>query len=385
MADLNINIVSVYKPPRIRTTRNDWLTIFSRFPSRTILAGDFNAHLRLWGSSHDDWLGNLLIDVLEDQNFVVLNDGSPTRLTKPHQNTSAVDLTLVSSDLVPQASWSVLEENLGSDHFVIQLNLQKKWSPLKIVPSTRWRENRADWPLYQTLISNGLSLPHHMSSNNDEFNALMTTITSAADNSIPIKKTFTPSRKHPVWWDDDCSAVDLRRKEALMQYKRLSNFENYCLFKNQEALARRVFKEKSRKAWLEFINKLNKNSSPHYIWNTMKRLSDKNFNTNQKTIPKTLIDEILGNICPPYVPSMPPLIYINIGGRRQIDLDTQSNIVLEEDEQQEILAAPFNLEELSTSLSVKKNSSPGYDFVTYTLLESLPSEAKLRLLKIYNQ
>lgn len=239
LTDLDINVITIYKPPDVRTTRTDWQNILSKFTTRTIVAGDFNAHHRMWGSARDDSLGNVIVDTLEDLNLILLNDGSPTRVTKPGRNQSAVDLSLLSSDLVAKSSWSVLSENLGSDHYMSFITVSQAWSPLLIHPSRKWREEAADWSLYRTSITCSLSINRTYNSPNEKFLSFRENITSAANKSMPVRKPFLPTKARPFWWDSECSRVDSKRKSALEQYRRQSNFTNYCIYKNIEAQAKK--------------------------------------------------------------------------------------------------------------------------------------------------
>ena len=48
--------------------------------SATIFTGDLNCKNLAWGSNSTDTPGSDLLDVLDDQNWIVLNDGSKTRI-----------------------------------------------------------------------------------------------------------------------------------------------------------------------------------------------------------------------------------------------------------------------------------------------------------------
>lgn len=377
LTTLNLNIVSVYKSPKIRTSRTDWYNIISPFADRTVIAGDFNAHHRIWGSGRDDDLGNVLVDLLEDQNFSIMNDGTPTRIRRPVQNPSAVDISLVTTDLIAKSTWSVAQENLGSDHYVIQLIINETWVPKIIRPSSKWKEEKADWSQYQTKVNEKLLESYRCSNNKEKLTLLRNTVSSSADCAMPTKKPFTPVCRRPLWWDSQCSDVNSQRQLALRRYKQESNYENYFAYKEAEACAKRIFKQKSRDSWRTFISKLNRNSSPTFIWNTMKRIVNKNYQASPGHLSPELIEKIMVQLCPPFVPNNRPNLQLQ---RNHVPIVESSSQHLSNS----FLESPFSTADMESALSDNRKSAPGFDFITYSLLKKLPRSGKTLLLDIYN-
>jgi len=75
-----ITFVSVYIRPPTRVPLDTWQSIIDQLSTPVIFGGDFNCHHPAWGSRKSDAAGNCLLKVIENNNFHVLNDGSPTRL-----------------------------------------------------------------------------------------------------------------------------------------------------------------------------------------------------------------------------------------------------------------------------------------------------------------
>ena len=59
-----------------------------------VVCGDFNAHHKLWGGRRNDTKGNHLYNHVIENNIVVLNDGTGTRLNPINMETSSIDLSL---------------------------------------------------------------------------------------------------------------------------------------------------------------------------------------------------------------------------------------------------------------------------------------------------
>jgi endonuclease/exonuclease/phosphatase family metal-dependent hydrolase len=88
-----------------------------------LLVGDFNAHSQSWVCHDDNLRASAIIDLLDDFNMVVMNDGSITRIAPPPRQSSAIDLTLCSSELSLDLVWEVLPDPAGSDHLPILSSL----------------------------------------------------------------------------------------------------------------------------------------------------------------------------------------------------------------------------------------------------------------------
>lgn len=363
----DVTIVSIYKPPDKSATRTEWSSILSSFRSRTFIGGDFNAHHQLWGRVKNDRQGNLLAEAIEQENIIVLNDGSPTRISKPKQPPSAVDVSLVTPDLVSVTSWNVSDDTLGSDHYPIAIVLTISHSTGKIIPTSLYKENTADWSLYQTYISNKLLVNCTDSLTNvEKFESLTRIISDSASQAMNIKRPFVPKMRNPIWWDEECANIVRLRKEALFNYKRTSNLDNFNVYKCLDAQAKRLFLLKSRENWRGFLSKLNKNTPPTQIWNYLKKITNPLFKSNRQMLSQSLVEEVLDRLAPPFVLFDPPT------HRRGNNIRCP------------VFDRPFTFLELEKAFKNSPSTAPGKDNYTNRMLFMLPSEAKQLLLTIFN-
>ncbi|CAC5405317.1 unnamed protein product [Mytilus coruscus] len=111
-----INIVNVYRPPNQNIKFNDYQEVLHNLSDNIVLLGDFNSRSSMWGSSTTDSNGNIIEKVIDQNNLIILNDGTGTFQTVTGNRTQ-IDLTLVSASLANDSQWSVLDDKLGSDHF----------------------------------------------------------------------------------------------------------------------------------------------------------------------------------------------------------------------------------------------------------------------------
>jgi hypothetical protein len=122
-------ISNVYWPPSDGAEkRENELEAMSRLfeDGDSIVVGDFNAKSPVWGSPCSDERGRALMGLISDSEFVVLNDGSPTRVDDRSGSMSHIDLAFASRSVAPKCSWSVTNNAMGSDHYPIRIGVNKR-------------------------------------------------------------------------------------------------------------------------------------------------------------------------------------------------------------------------------------------------------------------
>ena len=124
---------------------NDLQALIDQLPQPFILMGDFNAKHTLWGESCCDRWGNLIEQLIDNNDITLMNDGSSTRHDGVHNTNSAIDLTICSSSLTLDYQWSVDEDDHGSVHWPIHLNHVRN-IPSSCLP--RWKTGEADWGVF---------------------------------------------------------------------------------------------------------------------------------------------------------------------------------------------------------------------------------------------
>lgn len=90
-------------------------TIIRQCPHPILVTGDFNAHNPAWGSARTTRRGRELLDLVDEHDLCVLNDGTPTYV-RGTRCSSCLDVSFMSCELVSRASWFTDVETHGSDH-----------------------------------------------------------------------------------------------------------------------------------------------------------------------------------------------------------------------------------------------------------------------------
>ncbi|CAH2208082.1 jg18039, partial [Pararge aegeria aegeria] len=304
--------------------------------------GDFNAHHTSWGCYYCDGFAPLLIDIFEDTNLCILNDGTPTRRVYPYQNPkSAIDLSLSSPSLASQLSWKVLPSTFGSDHFPIILSLNtRSLPPSNPSPLLKYKLHKADWSRY----------------------AQSPTLIFLVKSLMP-KITYLP----PPWWDGECTDLFNQRKAAEEEYTDSMTNDNFMKYQHLDAKIKRLVSKKKRFGWTKFCESLGPRSPSTVVWTNMRRFRRSlNHTDPSSNNPSEWLNFFTDKLAPPYVPHMDDFpIYTPVSTADEMD-------------------APFSFSELEIALTGLKDSAPGEDGVPYSFLAKLKDKSKLYFLNLIN-
>ncbi|CAH2091283.1 unnamed protein product [Euphydryas editha] len=267
------NIISVYCPSSINTTQSDWDDIFTKFPKKSIIAGDFNGHHIQW-SYKSNIRGTQLLDSCIENGYIAINNGAATRIKLVNnliQETSP-DITFVSSDIAIQFNWQVTSESLGSDHMIIKYSICNRGK----CSSVRKRNFiKADWLRYQYLIENQLNSSDFSSSHNVQFlyDNFVNCLNTAADSCIPqykICKDPTSKFKPKTYWSPVISEAVAKRRLALKVFRRNPTPLNYSRWQKTIVIAKKLIREAKFKSWQTFCDSIDEATTASDMWRRMR-------------------------------------------------------------------------------------------------------------------
>ena len=119
-----------------------------------MLVGDFNGHSKVWGCSDTNDRGEIIEDVIAENDLCLLNEKQPTYLHPPAGNYYAIDLSLCRPNIYLDFDWSVCDDLHGSDHFPI---LIKETESSDDEQHRRWNLKKANWETFTTLCQKQLT------------------------------------------------------------------------------------------------------------------------------------------------------------------------------------------------------------------------------------
>lgn len=188
------------------------------------------------------------MNLLDDLGLCVINDGSFTRLARPGQSRSCLDLTMCSARLAADLVWKRLNLTHGSDHYPICTTLTTRCLPQKENPPLlKYRLSGARWDLYSQILEDAiLTLPQVSPNNLDVcISQLSDAISSAADESIPLKNSASGKISSPPWWDRECTSIIKLRNEAEQSYALNMAIENLVEYNRIVARSRGYLRKRN--------------------------------------------------------------------------------------------------------------------------------------------
>ena len=377
----NLTVCSIYLPPNLRLNIDSLENLASQFAAPWVLLGDFNAHSPLWGSLRSDARGGELQEFFENQNIVILNDGSMTHLSAANRNESAIDISLASAGIATRFTWTSHPHYSFSDHYPISINTDI--TSFAIQRPMKWSVKKADWSLYQSVFD----APNLSDDVNTSVSAFCNAIRDAANVSVPKCPAGVISRRLVPWWDDEIKREIRTKKLAYTRFKRSPNTENFIAFNKQRAVVRRCIFHKKRAYGREYAENITKTTSTVEIWSKIKAISGHRALSNITHLSSNGVNiSSTADMCELLAQSFaensssdnyPPVFRENKEEREEELLDFVGGMEF-------LYNSDFSMEELDAALAPSKKTSPGPDLVPYDFLKNLPKIGKICLLRLYN-
>lgn len=363
------SILCIYLPHPTVQIFNNVKVIFNLMCGPILILGDFNSHHNLWGSPISDAPGRRLYDLSDEFDLCVLNDGRPTRRTRPNESSSHVDVSFCSSSLASLLSWDVDNLTYGSDHAPIYISFPFYSPAPTFSPLQKFRIRSANWSSYSSYLDNKVDSLPSISLNNVQFcyDEFVSSINSAADYAIPIKK---PPRKSPSppWWDEECSKMTNDRNNAEISFLHDLSMDSFIVLKKAQALCKRTFKKKKQSSWNKYCESISPSTNPSLIWQNIKRFrSSLNSPPSPSSNTTEWSGQFLNKLAPPSCPSLLEL-----------------PIAYEPSLSNSPFADCFSMSELKVILQSVSDSAPGADGILYSFIVNSSENTRRYYLELVN-
>lgn len=374
-----LTITSIYIPPCYQLSKTQFQSFIDELPPPYIVVGDLNAHNPLWGDSRLDARGRLIEHFLFSSGACLLNKKEPTYYSTTHNTYSSIDLSIVSSTLIPYLEWSVVKNPFGSDHFPIMLKLTKEDTCSPDFP--RWNTKSANWELFrESTFLDGDDIGDF---NIDDAVAYLTAfIIDAAVKCIKQTNGMTNKRRIP-WWNDDCRKARNSQNKAWRLLRNYPTAENLVNFKQVKSQARRTRRLAKKESWNRYISGINSYTDETKVWNRVNKLM------GRESHPLPLVNSRGESLEEQADCLGEHFEYVSSASHY-----TETFLRFKEREERQPLKCkrpsseayncPFTLAELKASLACCNNSAPGGDRIMYEMIKYLHPEALKTLLTLYN-
>lgn len=357
-----------------------------------IWCGDFNAHNTMWGGRSTNYNGQVVEDLMEAKELVCLNNGQGTRLNFRDGTESAIDLTLVTSELATGSSWEVLANNsIGSDHLPIIIKFDLS-NVVELDGIMRWNFAKTNWEMFAKLCDNEFD-KIDMAGSIDEINEQFTSnIIKSANQTIENKigKLNKCVRMVP-WWNKECKEAIRNKIRLFGKLRKTHSLHNLIEYKKAQSQVRKIVKRAKRECWRGFCSSIGRTTPLDKIWGMIKKMRGIRQQSNLPVLENggevaTSAMEKAEILAKNFVKAHSSENLTEEGKiRRQEVLDEHPNVYEERHSSQSVVNVPFSIQELRRALSKCKMTAPGKDNVCYIMLTKLSDGALGKLLEMYNK
>ncbi|CAH2226773.1 jg16556 [Pararge aegeria aegeria] len=232
------------------------------------------------------------------------------------------------------------------------------------------QSSRANWSSFAASVDIKIdSLPESVDEENIVFyyENFIKILKDTADVHIPLKRAKRDFILSPPWWDEECTNIIHKRKDAEMSYKISMTHENFLEYQRADAKVKRVTSKKKKTGWTTFCESLDPRSPSTLVWDRMKRFRQ-SVSSNDPTSnnPAVWLEAFADKLAPPFVPCE--------------NIHSYPSSLSSSDP----MDAPFSFSELQCALSDLKDSSPGEDGIPYSFIVKLNDKAKICFLNMLN-
>ena len=224
----------------------------------------------MFGPCLSDSRGKIVEELAHKNNLVSLNTGMGTHLA-PNGSSSAIDVALASPNKALKSTWKVLDQNLGSDHFVIQIVINEPAFREEIrLPSINMK--KVNWNSFQLRCLRTLHQELPSEDLEENTNYVTASILQDAKLSSPAPKVYLERTPAP-FWNENCRLAIKERNRKRNIFRRNITEESFENYKRAKGRAQRVVKNAKKECWQSFCSRLNRNTDLGTLWRTIKSMN----------------------------------------------------------------------------------------------------------------
>ena len=327
----------------------------------------------MWGEANCDRWGCLIEDLIDNNDIILMNDGSPTRHDIVHNTDSAIDLTICSTSLGMDYHWSVDDDTHGSDHWPIHLKSVRN-IPSPCLP--KWKTPEADWELFDKTTKVDREFCEFRNPLT-AYEYLMSIMMCGAMLSIP-RTSGKPRRPAVPWWTDACASSRKITRACYKRYKRYPCSINQIIYKRALAKQKKIFKQAKRESFIKYISELKYDSPLTLVWNRIRKLQGRFV---PPPLPVLQIDGILisraedvAEAFGRHFATVSSALHYSPAFRSIRDSTVIVPLLSTNTEPYNM---PFTMKELEHAISLSSPTSPGEDEILYSMISNLPYSTKV--------
>ena len=262
-------LATIYCPngnPSLRLFR-----MINGLSKQVIFLGDFNSKHKQFGCVKPNKFGQTLVNIAKDLKLFYVNQLEPNRHTREdpvHGISDISDMAFITPGLsFRDISFSVADDHMGSDHFPIQISLDKPLNRNTPLTESRYRFDKPNDDLLHNTLKDSLTNTDTNMTTHDELEELAVTL---CDKLMKAVDTSTPevySRNDPK------SPISQAILDLIKEKRRLRRLYNNTHDPNIKSTINKLQKEirtkinqESTISWGKFCNSISLESDPKKSW-----------------------------------------------------------------------------------------------------------------------
>ncbi|CAH2207555.1 jg24223 [Pararge aegeria aegeria] len=221
----------------------------------------------------------------------------------------------------------------------------------------------ANWELYRSALEVQFTSFDNDLDIQPFYDLFIKMINEAADLYIPMVKTcHNPKRGfHPKsYWNQDLSKLVAKRRLALSNFRKNPTPDNLNILEMKTKDAKSAIRRANTVDWQSYCDSINEKTTIPYMWHRLRWM--KGYRSPKCYAPQNEKVELLCSLAPDYVSRKSPEF-------------SSTNTSLE---------GNFSVQEMYYCIKAK-DTAPGDDGITYSMIFNLPTNGKYYLLKLFNR
>lgn len=305
---------------------------------------------------------------------------------------SAIDLTLVSSNLAGVSMWEVKNHSpLGSDHYPLIVKVGIELQRNKELRIPRWKLEKANWQAfadkseikYEEIFRESIE-------DIDKINQKVSTaIIKAAQETIP-KSTGKNRKKSVPWWDKNCEMAIKGKNRAFKQLKKQHNLETLVQYRKAQAIVRKTVKTAKRMFWWKYCSSIGRETALARVWGMIRKMNGNKskyeipvlYSNNSKAISNMEKAELFANTFLKVHAS--DNLSAEARQSRNDTLMQHPGVTKRQASTGRDLDLPFTVLELKRAIANARQTSPGKDDICYKMLANMKDNSLTAVLKLFN-
>ena len=262
-------LATIYCPngnPSLRLFR-----MINALSKQVIFLGDFNSKHKQFDCVKPNKSGQMLVNIAKDLKLFYVNQLEPNRHTREdlvHGTSDILDMAFITPGLsYRDISFSVADDHMGSDHFPIQISLDKPLKRNTPLAEPHYRFDKTNDDLLHNTLKDSLSNIDTNITTQDELEELAVTL---CDKLMKAVNTSTPKM---YGRNDPKSPISQAILDLIKEKRRLRRLYNNTQDPNIKSTINKLQKEirtkinqESTISWEKFCNSISLESDPKKSW-----------------------------------------------------------------------------------------------------------------------